>query len=92
MGMFSAALRRYAGFRALDDLKERLLYAFAGYIPCDRDILALFGDLIDLIDIDDTVLRPLHVIVSRLDQLQQDIFHILAHIAGFRQPRSQRAR
>ena len=69
MGVLSAALGRYARLRPLDDLKERLLHALTGHIPCDGNVLALLRDLVDLIDIDDAILRPLHIVVRRLDQL-----------------------
>ena len=69
LGMLSSALGRNVGNSSLQDLKEGLLYAFAGNVPGNGDILALFGDLIDLIDIHDPVLRPAHIVVRRLDQL-----------------------
>ena len=48
-------------------------------------VLALPGDLVDLVHVDDPVLGQIHVIVRSLQQAQQDILHILAHIARFRQ-------
>ena len=83
--MLSATLGRYAGNGSLHDLEKRLLYALAGYVPGDRYILALFGDLVDLVNINNTELRPLHVIVGGLQKLKQDVLHILAHISGLRQ-------
>ena len=44
-------------------------------------------DLVDLVDIDDAALRPLDVVVGRLQQLQDDVLDILADVAGLGQRR-----
>ena len=80
-----AALGRHVGHRTLHDLEQRLLHTLAGDVPRDGGIFALAGDLVDLVDIDDTALGQRHVIVRRLQQTQQDIFHIVADIAGLGQ-------
>ena len=49
----------------------------SGYIPCDGWIFGFSRNLVDLIDIDDTVFRPLIIAVSSLDNLQQNILHHL---------------
>ena len=85
MRVFSSALGRHARNRSLNDLQKRLLNAFSRYIPGDGHVLALLRDLVDLININDPVLRPLHVVIRSLDQLQEDVLHILAHVARFRQ-------
>ena len=46
---------------------------------------ALRRDLVDLVDVDDPVLRLLDVVVGRLEQLEDDVLDILAHVAGFGQ-------
>ena len=81
--MLAAALRRYIGHGAFDDLEQSLLDSLAADISGDGRILRLSRDLIDLIHIDDAVLRPLDIPVGRLDQLEQNVLHILAYIAGF---------
>ena len=78
--MLSASLRRYRCNRSLEDLKQCLLYALTGYISRDGHVLGLLGDLIDLIDIDDTVLGTLNVVICRLNNLQEDILYIFADI------------
>ena len=83
--MFPAALGRYGSYGSLNNLQQRLLNTLAGHVSRDGDILGLLCDLVDLVDIDNTVLCLFHVIVGSLDQLQQDILHILAHITGLRQ-------
>ena len=69
MRMLSATLGRYACHGTLDDLQQCLLYALTGYITGNGYILTLFRDLIDLINIYDTVLGTFHIVVRRLDQL-----------------------
>jgi hypothetical protein len=54
---------------------------FAGDVPGDRRVLALAGDLVDLVDVDDPGLGLLHVVLGRLDQLEQDVLDILADVA-----------
>ena len=80
--MLPAALRRNACHRALQDLKERLLYSLARYITGDGYILGFLGDLVYLVNIYDSILRFADIVICRLDQLQQDILHILTHISG----------
>ena len=82
MRMLSSTLRRHVGYRTLHDFQKRLLYALTGNIPGDRGVLTLTGNFVDLIDINDAVLRALHIKIRRLQQSQQDIFHIIAYIAS----------
>src|SRR3712207_8719160 len=49
---------------------------------CSSDLVGLAADLVDLVDIDDAALRPLHIVVGGLQQLEDDVLHILADIAG----------
>src|SRR5690606_16893865 len=92
MRMLASALRRNRGYSAFQYFEQRLLNAFSGYIARNRWILGLARYLINLIDIDNPALSLLHVIVSSLNQLKQNILNILAHIASFRQGSSIRDR
>ena len=83
--VLAAALRRDIAHSALQDLQQGLLHAFTAHIAGDGGVLALAGDLVDLVDIDDTDLGLLHIKIRCLDQLEQDVLHILAHIAGLGQ-------
>ena len=78
--MLATALRRNIRDSALDDLQQRLLNTLARHIAGDRGVLALAGDLVDLVDINNALLGFLDIVVSRLDQLQEDILNILADI------------
>ena len=83
MRMLASALRRNVGDGAFQNFQQRLLHAFAGNIARDRRIFVLAADLIDFVDVDDAGLGAAHVAVGRLQQLEDDVLDILAHIAGF---------
>ena len=85
MRMLSATLGRYACHGTLDNFQQCLLYALTGYITGNGDVFTLLRDLIDLVDIYDTVLGTFHIVVRRLDQLQQNILYIFAYITGLSQ-------
>ena len=85
--MLAPALRRHARGGALHQLEQRLLHALARHVARDRGVLGLAADLVDLVDIDDPALRPLDVIVGRLEQLEDDVLDILADIARLGQRR-----
>src|SRR5712692_2558810 len=81
VGMLAAALRRHRRDRPLDQLEQRLLHAFAGNVPGDRRVIGLARNLVDLVDIDDAALRLVDVVVAVLEQLLDDVFHVLADVA-----------
>ena len=83
--VLAATLRRHRGRRALEDLQQRLLHALTGDVAGDRRVLALAGDLVDLVDVDDPGLGLLDVEVGGLDQLEQDVLDVLADVAGLGQ-------
>jgi hypothetical protein len=83
--VLAAALRRHRGRRALEDLQQRLLHALAGHVAGDRRVLALAGDLVDLVDVDDAGLGLLDVEVGGLDELEEDVLDVLADVAGLGQ-------
>src|SRR5712691_7138970 len=81
VGMLAAALRRHGRDCPLDQLQQRLLHALAGNVPCDRRVVGLARDLVDLVDIDDAALRLVDVVVAVLEQLLDDVLHVLADVA-----------
>ena len=83
--MFPSALWGDISHGTLQNLQQGLLHPFAGHVPSNRRILAFAGDLIHLVDVDDAPLRQLDVVVGRLDQTQQDVLHIVTHIARLSQ-------
>src|SRR5919112_57012 len=85
--VLAPALRRHGGHGALQDLEQGLLHALARDVARDRGVIRLAGHLIYLVYVDDPGLRLLHVEVGGLDELEQDVLHVLAHVAGFGQRR-----
>src|SRR5690606_25222585 len=90
--MLAPALRRDRRNRALDQLEQRLLHAFARDIARDRRVIALARDLVDLVDVDDARLRLLDVVLALLQQLLNDVLDVLADVARFGQRRRVRDR
>ncbi len=80
--MLASALGRNIGDRSFQDLQQRLLHALAADIAGNRRILVLAPDLVDLVDIDDSGLRPGDVAIGGLQQLENDVLDILADVAG----------
>jgi hypothetical protein len=66
--VLAAALGRHVRHRALDDLEQRLLHALTRHVAGDRGVLALAGDLVDLVDVDDALGGPLDVVLGGLEQ------------------------
>ena len=81
--MLAPALRRYVRDGTFQNLQQRLLHSFSGNIASDGGILVFAADLIDFINVDNAGLRAAHITLSRLQQLQDDIFHVLAHVSSF---------
>src|SRR5579863_10521986 len=81
--VLTATLRRHVGDGAFKNLQQRLLHAFAADVAGDRGILVLLGNLIDLVDINDALLRFLDIAISSLQKLQNNIFNVLADVASF---------
>ena len=90
--MLASALGRHRGDGAFHDLQQSLLDALTRHVARDRRIVRFTADLIDFVDINDAALRPLHIVVGGLQQLQDDIFDILTNIAGFGESRGVRDR
>ena len=80
--MLAAAGGRNACHRALKNLKQRLLNALARNIAGDGEVLGLAGDLVDLVHVDNADLRALNIAIGGIDELEQDVLHILADVTG----------
>src|SRR5450756_2711501 len=72
---------------ASDVYKRRLLHALPADVARDRRVVGLPRDLVDLVDVDDSALGAADVEVGGLDQAQQDVLHVLAHVTGLREAR-----
>ena len=69
------------GLGALDDLEQGLLHALARHVAGDGRGIALARHLVDLVDVDDAARGGVDVVVGVLEQLDQDVLHVLAHVA-----------
>ena len=81
--VLAAALRRNRRDRALEDLEQRLLHAFAGHVARDARVLRLARDLVDLVDVDDAALALGDVEVAGLEQTDENVLDVFADVAGF---------
>ena len=59
--MLAPALRGNIGNRALDYLEQSLLHALSGNIPGDGRVFIFLGDLVDFVNVNDSLLGPLDV-------------------------------
>ena len=80
----SAADKQDVGRVDLEELLLRVLSASLGRNAGHRALQNLkerLRDLIDVVAIDNSVLRATVIIIRRLDDLQKNILHVLAHVA-----------
>ena len=66
----------------LEDFEKALLDAFAGDIAGDGGAVGLPADFVDLVNVDDAELRPLHVVIGILKETKNDGLHVFADVAG----------
>ena len=80
--MFASSVRGNVHDRSFQHFEQALLHSFTAHIAGDGHVLGLTGNLIDLIDEDDTSLRFLHIIIGILQQSYEQGLHIFSHIPG----------
>ena len=80
--MLSSALRRNRCNGSLNDLQKRLLNSLSGYISGNGRILRLSCDLVNLININNTMLCTFNIAICCLNHFQEDAFYIFPHISG----------
>src|SRR6266849_8123436 len=68
MRMFASALRRNIGDGAFQDFQQCLLYTLARDIASDRRVLIFTANLVDLVDVDNSLLRAFDIAVGRLQE------------------------
>ena len=83
--MLAPALRRHCGNGAFKNLEQRLLYTFTGNVTSDGGVLGLAGNLVDFIDVDDSLFGALDIVIGGLNQFEKNVFDVFTDIAGFRQ-------
>ena len=82
--VFAAALRRHIADGSFKNFQERLLHTLTGDVACNADILCLASDFVDLVNINDAHFGALDVVVGILEEPQNNVFNILANVAGCR--------
>src|SRR4029078_4822065 len=85
MRMFATTLWWNICDRAFEDLQERLLHSFARHVASDRRVLVLTTNLVDLVNIDNALLRAFDVAVRGLQQLQNNVLDVFTDVARFSQ-------
>src|SRR5260370_36093213 len=83
MWMFTTALWRNVGHGSFQNLQQRLLYSFARHIARDGRVFIFPANLVDLVDVDDSLLGTLHVAVGSLQEFQNDVLNVFTHVSGF---------
>ena len=81
--MFPAALRRHITHGTFQDFQESLLDAFSANVARNGWIFRFPGYFIDFININNTAFCPLNIKICCLNQAEQDVFYIFAHITSF---------
>ena len=85
VGVLPPALRWDVSDAALDDLEQRLLHALTGDVASNRRVRALSSYLVDLVDVDDTVLGTSDVEVRRLYESEKYVLYVFANVPGLSQ-------
>src|SRR5207302_1453779 len=88
--MLAPTLRRNVRHRALQNLEQRLLDTLAADVARDRRVVRLARDLVDLVYVDDAALGARDVEIRRLDQTEQDVLDVFAHVPRFGESRRVR--
>src|SRR5688572_1604342 len=81
--VLAASLRRNRSNGSLEDLKECLLDAFAGYVARDARVFGLPRDLVEFVDVDDSALALGDIEVTGLQQPDEDVLDVFADVARF---------
>ena len=82
LGVFAATLGRHVDHGPLEEFEHGLLDSFTRNVAGDGGVVALAGNLVDLVNKDDAAFGSRHVVVGSLEEAHEDIFDIVAHVAG----------
>ena len=85
MRMLAPALRRNIAGTTFENFQQRLLHPLAAHVARDRNVVRFTPDFVDLVNVNDADLRAFHVVVRILQQTQNDVFNVFAHVARFSQ-------
>ena len=87
MRVLPAALRRDVRHGAFQNFQQSLLHALARNVARDGRVLVLAADFVNLVNVDNALLRALNVAVGRLQEFEDDVLNVLADVARFRERR-----
>ena len=82
LGMLAPTLRRNRGHGALQNFQERLLDPFTRYVTRDRGVLRFTRNLVDLVNVNNPLLRFLEIEIGSLDEFEENIFNVFTYVSG----------
>src|ERR1044072_1760536 len=85
--VLATTLRRHVRDSAFKNLQERLLHTFTRHVARDRWVLILTTDLVNLVDVDDALLRAFHIAIRSLQEFENDVLDVFTNVARFSQRR-----
>lgn len=81
--MFTTALRWHVYYGAFKQLEQALLHTFAGYVACDRRVVAFAGYFVNFVNEDYAALCFVYIVVGSLQQSGEQAFYIFAYITAW---------
>ena len=85
MRMLASALWRNIARAAFQDFQQSLLHAFARDITRNAYVVSFAADLVDLVDVNNADLRAFHIVIRILQESENNILNIFAHVSCFGQ-------
>ena len=83
--MLAPTLGWNAGPGPLDQLEQGLLHPFTRHVSGNRRIFGFTGDLVDFVDVHNAPLSLLHIVITALQQLADNVLYVFSDIARFSQ-------
>ena len=78
--MLAPALGRHRRHRAFNQLEQGLLHALARHVTRDGRVIRLARNFVNLVDVNDALLRAFNFVVAALQKLLNNVLNVLAHI------------
>src|SRR5690242_18883209 len=85
--VLATTLRRNVRNRAFENLQERLLHTFTRHVTRDRRVLVFTTNLVNLVNVDDALLRALDVSIRSLQEFENAVLDVFTNVARFSQRR-----
>ena len=81
VGMLTSTLWRNVNRGSFQQFQQSLLHAFATHVARNAWVIALSGNLVNLVNEDDAAFGCRHIIIGHLQQSAKYALNILAHIS-----------